>query len=249
MGYELEVQGRDVEHIINRFPWLYAKDEDSAKGMCEINTHPFNWNWWVQNNGIKYIDEVRSNSKCHVDRKCGIHVHLSRAWFSRQHLIRMAKLFYANPEFIEHVSQRVKTRSANHWTALKKAANPWLLDEMKRCSTGDDLARIEGKDFNDRYLCGDVVDNLYEERHVALNFCPKNTIEIRIFQSTLNPKLIQAYLEFALACAVYTKDARFEDVNIYAYKGLREYVRLHASRFPNLHSSNLMYSCCHSWKS
>jgi len=241
-GYELEVQGRDVEHIINRYPHLYAKDESSVDG-CEINTHPFNWNWWLRNNGIQYVNEIRSGSGCSVNRACGFHIHLSRSWFSRQHLIRMAKLFYANPKFIEHVSQRVKARSTKNWTLLKNAANPWILEEMIRCCVID-AEQLKDKDFNNPELCKDIVDGIYEERSVALNFCNRDTIEIRIFQSTLNPKLIQAYLEFALACAIYTRNIRFQDVSV---AGLKRFVR-HNPWFPNLHRSHLLYDCRYSWR-
>lgn len=250
LGYELEVQGKShqlwtelVQHVINEHPYLYAKDESSVNG-CEINTHPFNWNWWLKNNGIKYIDELRGD-EIYVDRACGFHIHLSKAWFSRQHQIRMAKLFYANPKFIEHISQRVKARSGKDWTLFKNAANPWLMDEIKRCSTAQDLADLKGRDFNDKEMCRRIVDNVYEERHIALNFCPKDTIEVRIFQSTLNPILIQAYLEFCLACALYTKGVRFEDVSI---SGLKDFIRLRAGLFPNLRRSHLLYKCLFSWR-
>ena len=257
-GYELEVQPKtrlldhekvvdrtdfkkQVEQIINKYPWLYAKDEYDIKG-CEINTHPFNWNWWVKTLAIDYIHDIKK-AGLYVDRRCGFHIHLSKAWFSRQHLIRMAKLFYANPEFIEHVSQRRKAKSLKDWTLFKNAANPWLMDEIKRDSTGEDLKDLEGRDFNDSKMCRRIVDNVYEERHIALNFCPKDTIEVRIFQGTLNPILIQAYLEFCLACALYTKTVRFSDVSV---PGLKEFAN--SPLFPNLQSSHLMYKCLYSWR-
>ena len=235
---------KPIEKIINRYTWLYAKDEDSVDG-CEVNTHPFNWNWWSQDNRLQNVLEIKK-SGFYVDRACGFHIHLSKVWFSRQHRIRMAKLFYANPGFIERISQRRKARSRKDWTLFKNAANPWLLDEMKRCSTGKDLEFLEGRDFNDPEMCRRIVDNVYEERHVALNFCNKNTIEVRIFQSTLNKGLIQAYLEFALASSLYTRQVRFEDVSV---SGLKRYVKQNATRFPHLHCSRLLSSCLYTWQS
>ena len=253
IGCELELEGNFqqdecwqpyVEYLINAYPWLYAKDEADLEDGCEINTHPFNWNWWTRNNGIMYVEDIKCSDILTATRRCGFHIHLSRSWFTRQHQIRMSKLFYANPEFLERISQRERAKDDKDWTLLRNAANPWIRGEILRCSTGEDLERVQNQDFNGPGLCADLVDGLYQERHVALNFCNPRTIEIRIFQSTLNPKLIQAYLEFAMACSMYTKRVRFQDVSI---SGLKSYVSQH--RFPYLQTTRLLEHCNQFWNS
>jgi thermostable 8-oxoguanine DNA glycosylase len=72
----------------------------------------------------------------------------------------------------------------------------------------------------------------------ALNLIHKNTLEIRIFQGTINKKLVMAYLEFCLSAALYTKETSFKMVSV---KGFKAYVRRNRKKFKSLNNSNLLY--------
>jgi hypothetical protein len=76
-----------------------------------------------------------------------------------------------------------------------------------------------------------------DEKYVALSLCHKDTLEVRIFQGTVNKKLIQAYLEFCLAVTLFTKSVDFRQVNP---NGLRAYVKKNKRRYRNLIVSGIL---------
>jgi len=94
---------------------LYVKEEASNSSV-EINSHPFNWNWYLknlygENNFLKYCKTKLCPSKFYVNNKCGFHVHLSRKFFSKKHLLNMCNFFYNtnNHYFFLKISRRKRS--------------------------------------------------------------------------------------------------------------------------------------------
>lgn len=234
-GYENELElteeplysfNATVEEIINQYPFLYAKEDCSLDCGCEFNTHPFNMNWFQKNGIIKYIDKL-TEANFKAKRSCGFHIHLGRDYFTSRHLLKMAKMFYGYPDFIARVSQRVISNGMGYCkTKVTRDYQDWLCERKPI-----NLRTISGCKEIVRYLRNS------DEKYVALSLCHKNTLEVRIFQGTVNKKLIQAYLEFCLAVTLFTKSVDFEQVSP---NGLRAYVKKNKRHYKNLIASGIL---------
>jgi hypothetical protein len=234
LGYEGEVEcesndyNTQTEEIINQYEFLYAKHDDSIENGCEINTMPFNMNWYLKNKTINYFDDVKARGFV-ARRNCGFHIHLSRNYFTDAHLVKMIKLFYGHPRFIQRVSQR--TEDGLTW------GTPYIKNELEGYFDYDDQINVN---FNKMGHCRKAKIFLedHDMKEVAINLLHENTIEIRIFQGTINKKLVMAYLEFCVAATLYTKTPPFGKISD---KGFRAYVRKNRKTYKFLHNSNLIY--------
>ena len=202
---------------------FYAKTDGSVEGgynSCglEINSHPFNWNWFLGHkkhfyNLAKFLEE--SKSSC--NRTCGFHVHINKDYFKDiKHRDRFLFMFYKNPEQVYKISKRPRKSD------LSDNATPWAFTNYGRLSIKDVSIHFNG-DYND-------------EKYLAANIYHKETIEIRIFQSTINPLLFTSYLEYCMALAIYTKNG----LNILKMDKFIKYVKANRKMYPNLFSSKLL---------
>lgn len=189
LGYENEVENRNrdasdkTEEVINQYDFLYAKEDASLDSGCEINTHPFNLNWFHKHNVIKYIDDV-IDAGFRAKRSCGFHIHMGRKFFTDTHLAKMVKLFYTNGPFLKKVSLRAGW-SFEEYSSVKEVAeqineelaNDWNYDD-------DRVGDYPKLDFNKWKYCRRAVEELNDEglKMSALNLMHDNTIEVRIFQ-------------------------------------------------------------------
>lgn len=232
MGFEMEMDRKGewdlfdpkIRRIINNHEFLYAKEDGSVSG-CEVNTHPFNWNWYIKNNPLKCVSSLHNFAR--ASRDCGFHIHLSRKYFTKTHLAKMVSLFYNNQDFIRQISQRNNMEYCNTELPLFNYYNGNREVSRGNCMR---LARIWRSTWDGCW-----------HRYMALNLCSHPTIEIRIFQGTLNRKLIKAYLEFAMACTLYTENTNFNDVSV---DGLKKFVRVNKSKFPFLFKTQLLNKKC-----
>lgn len=200
---------------------FYAKHDGSVEGRCstqglEINSHPFNWNWFLDNkkhfyNLAKFLEE----SKSICNRTCGFHVHISKDYFKdTKHRDRFLFMFYKNPTDVFKISKR--TRKSD----LSENATPWAFS-----------GRLSVEDISDSFN-----DGYEQEKYLAANIYHKETIEIRIFQSTINPLLFTSYLEYCMALAIYTKNIS----NVLSLDKFKKYVKRNRKMYPNLFSSKLL---------
>lgn len=202
--------------------FYYIKYDGSIHGGyngAEINSHPFNWNWIlnhpeaieslsmlsnVKGDGTLYYDKSKAYI-FKVNRSCGFHIHISRKFLNKKHLYKFMKLIYDNPDMICGICQRKDTAYFIQYSDLHK-------DEDV-----SDIIRNSKKDKSGY-------------RYSALNVTPKHTVEIRIFQGTLNEETIWAYLEFALACVLYSKDFDEEEMT---EKKLLKYIKENKNTYSN----------------
>ena len=236
-----------AKDIINDRDFLYAKEDGSVCDGGEINTHPFNFNWYRKNHIADYMDVLKKQG-IRADDSCGFHVHIGRNFFTENHLVKMVKFFYANPKFISQLSQRDGS------DGLLEYANPDITDKLDdgnydpcdTCHKNCEHCRDEWKtnppppiDFNNRAFCRDFVRSRYDDaaRWVALNLTNTATVEIRAFQGTVNKKLAQAYLEFVVACVLYTRKAAFKNISV---EGFKRYVGKYKKVYPFLYRSGIM---------
>ena len=241
MGFENEIayhpknSSRMLNDKVSTFmlinPYLYMKEEASIDGI-EINSHPFNWNWFLgltknpsESNFMKELSALKSHNNFSVNNDCGFHVHLARKFFDKKHLIKMIKFFYEpkHINFLHKISKRTKY-SFTEW------ANPKIptyeKDYKKHCHWHSKKVPYTFKEMAS--FKGDKFDVEVGTKCSILNLYPKKTIEIRLFKGTTNPKLFKAYLEFAMAISLFTKDTEYDMITIkefrkYAKKNRKEY--------------------------
>lgn len=138
--------------------------EDASCGM-EMNSFPFNYNWFVNNKDYlkRSIGFLRRRGS--VNRNCGFHVHIARKFFTKEHTARFCNFFYDNKEFFAKISLR------SGLEGLRSNAS-----------------------FEDKH-----------GKYTAVNKLHRKTLEVRIFQGTLNWRVASAYLETIYSIAMYTK--------------------------------------------
>ena len=113
-----------VANFMLKNPYLYLKDECSCNGV-ELNSHIFNWSWFdslmknsKKHNFISELSGLYKLQQFYVNNECGFHIHLSKQFFTKEHLVKMVKFFYdkKNTKFLFKISKRTKN-SFNEWAS------------------------------------------------------------------------------------------------------------------------------------
>jgi len=219
-----------VEDLMLQAPYLYLKEEASNCGV-ELNSHPFNWSWFLalmkhsRKDFISELSTLRHPNDFYVNNECGFHIHLGKQFFTKEHLVKMVKFFYdkKNTKFLHKISKRTRN-SFNEWSSPfvpkreRRVGNVWKNERY----TFEQIASFSPKRFNDEMV----------DKACILNLYPKETIEIRMFKGTTNPVLFRAYLEFALAVSLFTKNASLNKVTI---KNFKRFVKKNIGDYKNLY--------------
>ncbi len=173
-----------LTHFRNEYPegLFFGKSDGSVAGL-EIVSMPATMEYW---NGLNIISP-------NCPRSCGgggIHVHVSREPFSGEQIKRIIDFFNDNQAFIEYIAGR----DVSEWAAIRSF-------ECYRDTEFDhqlinDIAAIKAERRGNKYSAVNL-------RHVE-------SIEIRIFDSTNEPRVLKRAIEFVFAIswlALYTNQA------------------------------------------
>lgn len=192
---------RKIASLVGRDNIRFAIDCSLSDGF-EIITQPHSQDafWRRQSDWAKMLDLlVEWGYKSHNAGTCGLHVHLSRAWFGKtktEQSLAIAKLF---------------AFFYNRWDDIRKASRR---SDFSYCHRNE-YAKLE----NGEWSVGNAVLKWREcakKRHsgavrvsegsawshgVALNNSNKNTVEIRVGRGTLNKASFFSWIDFCLALA------------------------------------------------
>jgi hypothetical protein len=117
--------------------------------------------------------------------KCGMHVHMSKDAFSELQMFKFMRFFHMNAGFIRSLGRRPKGRF-DRWASIVTPERSSLMRfTLKR----------EAIDFG----------------RGALNFPEQETIECRIFRSSLAPTAYYGNIEFLQGLFDYTKNCGVDD--------------------------------------
>jgi len=232
LGFENEVELMDdcddIEDAIDRLhikdEFLYAKEDGSLTNGVEINSHPFNFNWFLENRTILNFTSHLDRNGVAGERTCGFHIHFNRSYFSDKHQRRLLKLVYNSPRFWEKVSQRDGEDSISRFASLTNLLERMRVGELT-WSRANKIVR-EGR--TSHYDALDLRGSA-------------STIEFRIFQGTTNPNLIQTYLEVALAMVEYTRQTPFNEITTTKFI---QYVYENKALYPKAVRSNILKGKC-----
>ena len=193
---------RKIASLVGSDNIRFASDASLSDGF-EIITQPHSPGafWRRQSDWAKMLDLlVEWGYKSHDAGTCGLHVHLSRAWFGKtetEQSLAIAKLF---------------AFFYNRWDDIKKASrrrdfsychrNEYAKLENGKWSVGN--AVLKWKDCAKKRDSGAVrVSEGSAWTHgVALNNSNKNTVEIRVGRGTLNKASFFSWIDFCLALAM-----------------------------------------------
>jgi len=207
-GIELEVKSPTAKlPILSKMPeFVYFKNDSSVEGGFEIVSHPTTYNWLIKNKDKwGYVLSLLKNNNCKVDRDCGIHIHMSLRAFSPFHLYKMMWFINNYFAFIYKISQRPTIGRLERWSG--KQSKKVIIHSIKT-----------------KYR---------EHNHVATNLSRKNTLEVRIFQSTLDLSLFYKNIQFCDALYSFSKDSSPKDITPTAFSN---YVMTSKKHYGDLYS-------------
>lgn len=187
MGLELEVDdgceedresdATEVCKIMNYH--VYCCNDGSLNTGFEIITHPHTYQGLMDlpwENMCKYL--VHNDWRGHDTSTAGLHIHISRTAFKDEDAITRFMLFFENNWSFAKMFSRRGTPKLRTWAA------PYL------ASTDNDVVEPT------KFTKDDVDKRKYNgDRRHCVNLTNKNTIEVRIFRSSLNPNTIRASIE------------------------------------------------------
>ncbi|WP_245717143.1 hypothetical protein [Nocardia mikamii] len=191
LGLELEIKTpRNVfdeatELAIDQLNDIGYLKEDGSIQPCgyELVTHPMSYEFARQWFPWSLLNRLRLLG-AYTDTSVGIHVHVSRAGFSSPaHTYRWLKFVYRNESHVKALARR----DSEQWAVFDPGARARAAAHAK----GD-----TGGAF----------------RYQAINVCPEDTFELRVFASSLHAREVQAALAFADASVEYTRALSAADI-------------------------------------
>lgn len=196
-GIELEVDQRNDQELDRGLvpdiahPLFYCKDDGSLNNGVELVSHPGTSKWWEEQRGnVESILQriSRLGFRSHEVETCGMHIHVSNSAFeSSMHMYRFLHLIYRFPSLALLVSQRQRRR-LNQWATLRYSKKPQLKSKSN--------IRLKRNEWHNADSAGHY-DAVNKTTH---------TMELRIFNGTLNVSRFYKNLQFAEAALRFTAD-------------------------------------------
>ena len=154
----------------------YAKRDGSLDCGAELVSHPISYSYWQSNDTVfSPLETLRAKGfRSYSTRTCGMHVHVSRSSISQLSQYKLVNFFRLHPEKIFRVSRRAQKERLDNYSRVFVGPRPTINGKIRR-----EFAQ------NDRYE--------------AINLCPRETVEFRIFRGTLDTDAIKRNIAFVQA--------------------------------------------------
>ncbi len=197
-GTEVEIEVDDDSDMDTALKLIAEKDSDGLfyckSDSCinhgfELVSHPFTFGWMKENDeAFSAMFSLGRIMKGWESINCGMHVHMSMDAFSNLQLLKFMKFFYANKSFITALARRPEGK-LEQWAHMNSPDSAVLqkFTRRKRGSIGVGRAALS-------------VEN-------------GDTIECRIFRSTLAPIAYYGNVEFLQALFDYTKTCGLQQLH------------------------------------
>jgi len=176
----------ELERDLNRidfFEYFTPTHDGSLENGAEFVSDAFTLDAWhhiqdVVSKGFRHLRD--SGLRAHDTTTCGLHVHVSRNFFTSEFALSNLVIFVER-----------------NWNDLTVFARRKESSYARRpLNTG--TCSIDKKDF-DSYIVkqdGKLYEKMGRERYAAVNLRNTETIEFRFFRGTLNPETFYATLQF-----------------------------------------------------
>jgi hypothetical protein len=230
---ETEVRGGDYDalreaaeyaQILENENVAYLKSDGSLECGFEIVSHPMSHSYFIDsaNPLWQVVRTLKSdyNMMSWGTRTCGLHVHISRAGFNGgTHQHRFLQLVYNNKDLYELLAGR----SSSHWAKFDDVINP-------RDGKKTFMHKVNRDTGSDRYS--------------AVNTNNRQTLEMRIFKGSLNPRFIKSAVDLAHASVEYTRIMNVREVvdgGLSCTKFI-QYIRDNKATYESLHDRIIMHN-------
>lgn len=197
-GMEIEVTTDHTRRLVDTVrdyagDLIYCKEDGSVDG-AELVTHPMSYEWAMGNFPWELLPALKDTCDATIiPSDNGIHIHVGRNGFTDPaHMFRWMKLWYRNPQDMQRIGRRI----SSHWGAFR-------IDER----TGQAMHVKRDKPSYNR-----DEDTTRNARYAAINTVNRDTLEVRIFASTLRPRRAQAALQLVAGSVEYTRQLTAADV-------------------------------------
>jgi len=216
-SYESRRYAAEYAVRLEQYNLAYLKSDGSLECGFEIVSHPMTHSYFMNDANILWetISTLKSNYEMMAwgTKTCGLHVHISRAGFnSGSHQHRFLQLVYNNKDFYEVLAGR----SSSHWAKFDDNVDP---------NTG----RKSLKHKFDRHG---------SDRYSAVNTNNRNTLEMRIFRGSVNPRFIKSAIDLAHASVEFTRVMSVKEVRDGGLSclNLRQYIESKPELYPSLNA-------------
>jgi hypothetical protein len=208
---DAETQKKIVMHLLDLGldKSFYCVHDGSISGGLEIIVHPYTWSWYNSKHcNFNVLFDLPKMFNCNVNSNCGLHMHMSKSAFTRVHLFKALNFIYSNIPYMLYISGRDINRME------------WI--ERYCC--------ISRKRESGLSLISSAKNKIGYNKYQIINLKPKNTIEIRIFNGTIDSTVFRMYIEFCKSLYDFTKEYSIKDINLKEYlnfiDGKKEFKRI-----------------------
>ena len=208
---ELEVPHGDKTKTIDKFDdfltkirrdkYIYAKSDSSLRNGVELVTHPFTLRYAHEKiNFTNIMDYILNKTTFYTGENTGLHVHLSKDFFTLYELKKMRAFFNIN--FAPYLQMFSLRGGRSGWG---KCSDSW-----------------RPKDFLHRDMT--EVERIDRSNCLAITNNTASTIEIRLFASTVNPDRFKAILQFCDAVSHFIKDVSLATI-LTDFKSWQQFIK------------------------
>ena len=235
MGVELEMAtdgsvGSAVESVRDALGEDYCvckSDGSLPSGGFEVVTAPRKLDEHIKRFGEWFGKGIPSNFSAWDKEACGMHVHIDSRAFTAMTLGKFLMLINSstNVDFIRRIAGRHPTvdRQAREYCAAEEQS---ILDNPKHALNGKSTRRY--RMVNTTCLKRSEADRLGVHYVGERSF---NTIELRIFRSSLKRERLLAQIEFTHAAVMFCRVASYRDLD---YSSFIKWLRTTNNTYPNL---------------
>lgn len=237
---------RTNNNLIRNYSYLYYMLDGSVKNGLEMISQPSTYNFYLKNKDIfKSIFDNIINEGYVASNKCGLHFHINKDYFDNNY---QSDLFYSK-------IQNLLTLCDKFWPNFVSFSNRKKMNLDKWAHKFNTAPKDVVKGIVNKNKQG-IYSN-YFSKYTAINFNHSDTIEFRIFSSTLNIEDFYSLLEFVKNIAEivknkdneYIKDCNFESLiygkslinyykKHYSVRGLNKYKSFDISFYDNENKNN-----------
>lgn len=191
-------------------PTVYCKWDGSLEHGFEIISEPMTYNYITKNrNRFKeaFKKIISLGAYSYGADTTGFHIHLSKnAFLNREHLSKFAYIIHADKD----LSEKIAKRSNNTYGYIRE--------------------------FRDKNKLKEYIEKSIdapEDRYQAVNFCNRNTIEVRIYKGNLNIESVMLYIQHVVSIFNYTALTVKQHTNV-SIDNYVKYVYNRGSKFGEL---------------
>lgn len=215
LGIELEVDdGEDREEVAEKIhsdlEWIYCKEDGSLNCGFELVSHPMTLDFAINKKedyreAFKYI--INNGFRGHDTTTCGLHVHVNRTFLGdttdTQDLNIAKIILLVNNLWSDMVKFSRRTESQ-----LERWAKRYgLIDNVDKNNEQEVVECCKGQ----------------SNRYFAVNLQNRNTIEFRLFRSTLKLDTYYATLQLVDNICRLVKEINLRDINDITFKDIISY--------------------------